>query len=141
MFYLPRQISEAATEVCLPFHPGGDPLHKTFYWIKLYHELLTNSKMAMLDDHTWRRTIELFLVAGDYAMDGLLPPVDEIAWELHTDRDDIFVVLSTLEKLGVVDMVDNVSWVIVNFARRQAAVTSAERSRLYRKRQNTWVED
>ena len=116
-------------------------MRKTFYWIKLYHELLTNSKMAMLDDHTWRRTIELFLVAGDYAMDGLLPPVDEIAWDLHTDRDDIFVVLSTLERLGVVEMVDNVSWVIVNFARRQAAVTSAERSRLYRKRQNSPVDD
>jgi len=116
-------------------------LRKTFYWIKLYHELLTNSKMAMLDDHTWRRTIELFLVAGDYAMDGLLPSLEEIAWDLHTTPLDILQVLTTLEQLGVTARENEVYWVIINFARRQAAVTSAERSRLYRKRQNTWVDD
>ena len=141
VFCLPRQVSEAASEVCPPFHPGGDALRKTFYWIKLYHELLTNSKMAMLDDHTWRRTIELFLIAGDYAMDGLLPPVEEIAWDLHTTQDDILTSLGALELLGVVATEDQETWVVVNFARRQAAVTSAERSRLYRQRQNSPVDD
>ena len=116
-------------------------MRKTFYWIKLYHELLTNSKMAMLDDHTWRRTIELFLVAGDYAMDGLLPPVEEIAWDLHTDRDDILQVLTTLDQLGVTARDNEEYWVIVNFAQRQAAVTSAERSRRYRQRQNSLFND
>ena len=116
-------------------------MRKTFYWIKLYHELLTNSKMAMLDDHTWRRTIELFLVAGDYAMDGLLPPVEEIAWDLHTSPLDILQVLTTLEQLGVTARENEEYWVIINFARRQAAVTSAERSRLYRRRQNSPDDD
>jgi len=97
--------------------------------------------MAMLDDHTWRRTIELFLVAGDYAQEGLLPPVEEIAWDLHTTQPDIMQALRTLEELGVVAGFDDGSWLVVNFARRQAAVTSAERSRLYRKRQNSPVED
>jgi hypothetical protein len=50
-------------------------------------------------------------------------------------------VLTTLEQLGVTARENEEYWVIVNFARRQAAVTSAERSRLYRKRQNTWVDD
>jgi len=38
-------------------------MHKTFYWIKLYHELLTSPGMGSLDNHTWRRAIEPFLVS------------------------------------------------------------------------------
>ena len=112
-------------------------MRKTFYWIKLYHELLTNTRMAMLDDHTWRRTIELFLIAGDYAQEGILPPVEEIAWDLHTTSLDILQALRTLEELGVAASFDDGSWLIVNFAQRQAAVSNAERSRLYRRRQSS----
>ena len=33
----------------------------SFYWIKLYHEVLDDPKMALLPDRLWRRTIELFI--------------------------------------------------------------------------------
>lgn len=112
-------------------------MRKTFYWINLYHELLTNTRIAMLDDHTWRRAIKFFLIAGDYAQEGLLPPVEEIAWELHTTSLDILQVLSTLEQLGVTARENEDYWVIVNFAQRQAAVSGTERSRLYRRRQGS----
>jgi hypothetical protein len=115
-------------------------MHKTFYWIKLYHELLTNPGMGKLDDHTWRRAIELFLVAGDYAREGALPPLDDIAWELRTTPDDILQALLKLAELSVVGSLDQENWAIVNFARRQAAVTSAERSRRYRQRRQAFEE-
>jgi DNA-binding FadR family transcriptional regulator len=86
--------------------------------------------MGRLDDHTWRRAIELFLIAGDYAQEGALPPLEDLAWDLHTTSDDMLQALTRLAELGVVEMQYQDAWLIVNFARRQAAVTSAERSRL-----------
>lgn len=115
-------------------------MRKTFYWIKLYHELLTNPDMGQLDDHTWRRAIELFLVAGDYNQEGKLPPLEKIAWELHTTPDDVRQALLRLEELKVVSNFDRENWAITNFAKRQAAVGNAERSRLYRRRQSSLVD-
>ena len=34
------------------------------YWIKLYHEVLDDPKMARLPDRLYRRCIEVFLLAG-----------------------------------------------------------------------------
>ena len=35
------------------------------FWIKLYHEILDDPKMGRMPDRLWRRTIELFLLAGE----------------------------------------------------------------------------
>jgi DNA-binding FadR family transcriptional regulator len=93
--------------------------------------------MGQLDDHTWRRAIELFLVAGDYNQEGNLPPLEKIAWELHTTPDDVRQALLRLEGLKVVSSFDRENWAITNFAKRQKAVTGAERSRRYRLRQSS----
>ena len=116
-------------------------MHKTYYWIKLYHELLTNPGMGLLDDHTWRRAIELFLLAGDYNQEGALPPVEKIAWELHTTPDDVRQALLRLEELKVVGSLDRENWAITNFAQRQKAISGVERSRRYRLRQHGFAEE
>jgi len=108
-------------------------MRKTRYWIKLYHEVITDAKMGRMDDHTWRRTVELFLLAGDFNQGGRLPPLGEAAWELRTDEDDIAQVLERLEGLGIAHMEEGV-WVITNFAARQGPLSDAERSRAYRER-------
>lgn len=105
---------------------------KTHYWIKLYHDILYNPKMRLMDDHTWRRTIELFLIAGIFYQEGALPEVEEIALRLRTDKQDILAVLHTLEALGTAQRDEYDEWWITNFAERQRKMTKAERMQAYR---------
>ena len=109
-------------------------MHKTSYWIKLYHEILTDPKMGTLDNLTWRRAIELFLIAGDHNQAGSLPSNADIAWTLHTTQEDILAVLIALEELGIASRDEHCNWRITNFARRQGAISGADRSRSFRNR-------
>ena len=72
-------------------------------WIKLYHEILSDSKMGRMNDHLFRRTIELFLLAGQEGKDGILPDIDGIAWSLHTTTKDIQTTINSLIKLNIVE--------------------------------------
>jgi len=104
------------------------------YWIKLYHEILDDPTMGLMDDHLWRRTIELFLIAGMENMEGKLPPIPNLAWGLHTSQDDIVSVLGELETGGIAHHDGNGTWFITNFAERQRPMTSAERVSAFRNR-------
>lgn len=88
-------------------------------WIKLYHEILSDEKMGTMSDHLFRRTIELFLVAGQNDKAGLLPDVDGIAWTLHTNKRDIQKTLSDLISLGIVGQDEDKQFRIVHFYDRQ----------------------
>jgi len=105
----------------------------TSYWIKLYHEILRDPKMGQLDDHTWRRTIELFLIAGELNESGRLPPIPDTAWLLRTSEEDLQEALAKLTGMGIAQQ-DEDGWLISNFAKRQAPLSAAERMRLYRRR-------
>lgn len=112
-------------------------------WLKLYHEILSDPKMGTMSDHLFRRTIELFLLAGSEGKDGLLPEVNGIAWALHTTPKDIQTVISQLKKLNIIeDYFDPVSlisgtelpkrYVVKHFAIRQKSEqTKSESNRAY----------
>jgi DNA-binding transcriptional regulator YhcF (GntR family) len=101
------------------------------YWIKLYHEILDDAKMGRMPDRLWRRTIELFLLAGELDEDGLLPPTRDIAWRLRIDDDGLADDLALLETYQIVHK-ENGHYVVTKFADRQSAMSSAERTRRYR---------
>lgn len=101
------------------------------YWIKLYHELLDDPKIGLLSDNLWRRTIELFLLAGEIDNEGQLPKTDEIAWRLRQLPADLEPELKELEQIGIIEA-NNKGWFVKNFAARQAASSSTERSRYHR---------
>ena len=103
----------------------------SFYWIKLWHEILDDSKMARLSDELWRKTVELFLIAGETQQDGLLPPIGDIAWRLHVSEDDLERELDELAEIGIVT-IDDDELLVTNFERRQAAQTGAERTQRHR---------
>lgn len=103
------------------------------YWIKLYHEILDDPKMGRLSDHTWRRTIELFLIAGESGDGGFLPPVEDMAWRLRTSVDDVTAILQELETVGITSQTDD-GWLVCNFATRQDKISNADRQRAYRDR-------
>ena len=105
------------------------------HWIKLYDAILSNPQMGMMDDHLWRRTIELFLLAGKNMKNGLLPPARDIAWMLHTSEGEVLDVLYALRNLEIVNETPE-GWVVTNFVKWQTS-ESLERVRRYRDKQNT----
>lgn len=104
------------------------------YWIKFYTEILDDPKMALLDDHTWRRISELFLLAGKIDKDGFLPETKDIAWLLRsTDVESVQCDLEKIMALGIIEKVDG-GWLVKRFARRQGPASPAERKAEQRKR-------
>ena len=104
------------------------------YWIKLYIEILDDSKMAVLPDRLWRRVVELFLLAGRYHQDGSLPETSQLAWALRLPTDDLEMDLKQIATTGIVERQVN-GWIIPKFKQRQAASTNTERSQAFREKQ------
>ncbi|GAP10598.1 hypothetical protein BECAL_01771 [Bellilinea caldifistulae] len=102
-------------------------------WIKLYIEILDDPKMGRMSDRLFRRAIELFLMAGRSGNDGVLPPVDDLAWILRIEETTLVEDLHSLAAVGIVHEQEPGIWVVTNFAERQDADTSAERIANYRK--------
>lgn len=101
------------------------------YWIKLYHEILRDPKMARLPDRVWRRTIELFLLAGEIGKNGTIGNTDDIAWALRVSLRQFEKDIAAIEEAGIVKR-DGNGWLVVNFEKRNAPVTGAERVRRHR---------
>lgn len=106
------------------------------HWIKLWTELLNDPKMGRLPDWQWRRCIEMFLLAGINDQDGLLQPVEEMAWILHCPAVTLREALQVLAEAGVVVLDQEERWWVKNFSKRQAPVPDAERKRLSRSKDN-----
>lgn len=104
------------------------------YWIKLYHEILEDPKMGRLPDRTWRRAIEIFLLAGETNGKGILPPLSDIAWRLRTTEAEVMEDLEALAAADIVKLNGN-RWHVINFAKRQAATGNTERQQQWRDRQ------
>jgi len=99
-------------------------------WLKLYFEILDDPKMGRLPDHLWRRAIELFLLAGEQELDGLLPPVEDMAWRLRTSVDELAETLQALSQVAMVHETPE-GWVVTHFKKRQFS-ESYERVKRYR---------
>lgn len=112
------------------------------YWIKLYHEILDDPKMATLPDRLWRRFYELCLIAGRADQEGKLPEIKQIAWTLRMSPDEIKPDIDELQKLGLIS-IENENLNVTNFSKRQSAPTSAEKIKFHRdeKRRNQYYQD
>ncbi len=106
----------------------------SYHWIKLYHEVLDDPKMARLPDSLWRRTVEAFLLAGRAEAGGLLPPLADMAWSLRITPEALEADLTILATHSVVEMRAG-RWFVSHFAKRQAKETGAERMARQRERQ------
>lgn len=105
------------------------------YWIKWYHEIIDDPKMATLPDRLWRRFAELCLLAGKLCPDksGKLPDARQIAWMLRMPTDDLQLDLEQLASTGLIEPIPG-GWFIVNFQKRQQAASSTERVQRHRER-------
>lgn len=103
------------------------------FWIKLHHQILDDLKFGLLPEFEKWRAIELFLAAGENGEDGLLPPVERLAWRLRLPLAKLEETLSALSQAGVVHETPQ-GWVVTDFQKTQEAQTSTERSRSFRER-------
>ena len=105
-------------------------------WLKLYHETLNDPKMGTMSDHLYRRTIEIFLLAGQENREGLLPPLTQIAWALRTTVNDVQLCLQELTELGIVTKIADGSWLVTHFSERQNKnLSDAERAAKHREKE------
>jgi len=105
-------------------------------WIKLFVELLDDDKIGPLPVWLKWRFVELLLVAAEGDGTGMLPPVTRLAWRLRTSEDDLVKSLRSLSEIGVVCESGD-RWKVINFEKRQAALTNTERVQAFRKRKVT----
>ena len=103
------------------------------YWIKLYHEMLHDRKVASLDDHLWRRTVELFLMAGEQNEGGLLPTLDDMTWLLRSSKEELETDLNELIQVGIIEFIDG-RYQVRKFSERQAPLDKADYMRRLRDR-------
>jgi hypothetical protein len=103
-------------------------------WIKLYPEMMSNYKIASLSDRLHRRMIECLLFADDY--DGVLPPLEDMAWYLRCDVDELRKELDELvdridgfAREGEVYVVDSAA--VINYP-----MSASERGLRYRAKSN-----
>ena len=104
-------------------------------WIKLYIEMLDSPKMGRLPDDLWRLAVELFLLAGSRGNDGVLPPVEEMAWSLRMQPERLQEQLHALADAGVLNLPATGAWMLPHFAKWQSPVPVEERVRQFRERQ------
>jgi DNA-binding transcriptional regulator YhcF (GntR family) len=95
------------------------------YWIKLYHEILHDPKMARMNDTLWRRTIELFLMAGETDRGGALPAIEDMAWQLRINPAQLQSELSDLQNVGIIST-ENGEYLVSRFSERQEPMKKAE---------------
>jgi len=103
------------------------------YWIKLYHEILDDPKMGQLTDRLYKRTIQLFLLAGDYDKEGMLPTLADMAWRLRVNQDELETELVELSRKGIIT-IDSETFLVTNFMIRQMAMSNSERARRWREK-------
>jgi len=106
------------------------------YWIKLYHEMLYDRKVAALDDHLWRRVIEVFLMAGELDEGGYLPPLDDMAWTLRAHQEQLETDLNELTRVGILEFKDD-RYFVRKFSTRQEPMPKAEYMRRKREQART----
>jgi len=101
------------------------------YWIKLYHEMLHDRKVASLEDRLWRRAVEMFLLAGEKNEGGYLPPLVDMSWTLRADIEQLETELNELTRIGILEFKDE-RYFVRKFEKRQEPMDKAEYMRRLR---------
>lgn len=104
------------------------------YWFKTYVEDVFSKQRMQLPDWLFRRLIEFEAFAADFGEDGLLPPVADMAWILRpVDETKLSEALMALSQVGEVEQTSD-GWRLTHFAKKQAALSDADRQRMSRQR-------
>jgi hypothetical protein len=70
-------------------------------WFRVYDDLIDDPKVQRLDPSLFKALINLWCLAS--ANDGVLPPIDEIAFKLRMKPEKVQRVLTELRAAGLID--------------------------------------
>ena len=113
-------------------------------WIKFYSEALHDRKMRRLSRIDKSVFYDLLLLAGQEDINGYLPSIEDIAFELDMDTEEAEASLSNLLKIGVISKDEEGVLFVTMFNERQNSnLSDAERAKKYRekKKVSTTVTD
>lgn len=113
----------------------------TYYWIKLYYDLLDDYKVGNLPDSLKWRFIQCLLVAGETRAGGFLPRLEEMAYRLRPmNPESLGADLTRLAQAGLAELKTDGDgderWFVTNFEKRQKAKSNAERQKSWRARRS-----
>lgn len=103
-------------------------------WAKFYIEMNHDPKVGRLSDRLYRRMTQFFLFAKEYNLDGLLPPVADMAYIIHADEQELLEEMEALAADGVeiLTLDEDGNWFVSKFMERQAPDSVAQRVRRHR---------
>jgi hypothetical protein len=93
-------------------------------WVKVYTDIIRDTKMRKLSERIRWRFIEMIVLAGECDTDGFLVDgdciwtIDDIAWQLHADPAQLLADLNELIAAGMLCNEDG-AYCVVNFTKRQ----------------------
>ena len=112
----------------------------SYYWLKLWIDILDDWKVAPLPDRLWRRFVECCLVAKKVDDGGYLPAIEKLAFILRSEPVTLQTDLAALEREtstgdqpGIVQCIEG-RWFVTNLEKRQANMSATERKRKQRER-------
>ncbi len=106
-------------------------------WVKLYTEIIHDAKLRRLTDAQKWRFVQLICLAGRLDADGAITngngsyTLEDIAWELHVDTDEMAADLESLQSAGLV-FFDGSTYIVTNFEKRQGR-SQSEKRQVWRK--------
>lgn len=95
-------------------------------WIKLYTEIAHDRKMAALTDRQFRVCVNLFALAGLVDDGGIIPPVEDVAFQLRMSESDLLTDMQALKAANILQEYQGV-WLVMHWGDRQAKAPSASR--------------
>jgi hypothetical protein len=123
-------------------------------WVKMFTEMLDDTKLGRLNNAVRWRFVSLILLAGECDAEGYLTngsgpmSTEDIAWRLRCHPAKLAKELDTLSNVGLIANTDG-GWKVIKFSERQGR-TQSERRQMWRERQSkrrhfdggpSWKED
>jgi hypothetical protein len=108
-------------------------------WVKMYTEMLDDTKLGRLNNATRWRFVSLVLLAGECDAEGYLAngtgamSTDDIAWRLRCNPAKLARELDTLANVGLIANTAN-GWQVIKFSERQGR-TQSEKRQMWNERQ------
>jgi len=107
----------------------------TTYWWKAYVEMVDDPKLMDFSFADIGGMTFLFHMAAELNNGGHLPDIPEICWRLRRTKEEVVPVIDKLLAKGILKPQDT-GYLVVNWLKRQAPISDAERARQYRKRKH-----
>lgn len=102
------------------------------HWEKLWHEIIDDIKLGPLPAELKWRFVQLIVLAGIVGEGGLLPELPDMAFRLRLTEEQLRSDLPTLARRELVELTADGRWLVTNYAKRQAAMSSTERVQRHR---------